>query len=542
MWNWNDVVRDLGLDLSPKRKLNIGYEITDKKCNEGLGDKTAILCKRTSGIDVHLTYKYLAEESSKFAAFLKKLNISKGDRVFLYSDKTPELYVSIIGIFKAGAVLGPLFSSFGPTAILDRLYDSNASTVIVQESLLKNLLAVRGNLHGLKNIIVIINNTGYSLPQDGIYDFNAYKLLNSTDFCESTYADDPAIIHYTSGTTGKPKGALHVHSAMIGHYATAKHVLTLKEEDTYWCTADIAWVTGMSYGVIGSLSNGVTQISAESNLNTHSIMETIQKYGVTVLYTAPTLLRMMMREKPDNIKHYNVTSLRHIASVGEALNPEIIKWSQNYFGLPVYDTWFQTETGCIIVANTPEITIKPGSMGKPIPPVEVEILNNLLEPATVGSVGYMAIKPPWPSMFKIYWERQDVYDDKFKNGWYLTGDKAKKDEEGYFWFVGRDDDIINTAGHLVSPFEVESALVENPAIYEAAVIGVPDSMLGEKIKAFIVLKQEVASLGQFKVDLRSYIRNMISPFAVPQEIEVIDSLPKTNSGKIIRRLLKNAGN
>jgi acetyl-CoA synthetase len=539
MWNWETEAEALGIELNKPAFLNIGYEITDKICQRGFGEKVAVLCKRKSGTETALTFSYLAKESSRFALFLKSLNVVKGDRVFLYSDRVPELYLSIIGVFKSGAILSPLFSSFGPEAIKDRLADGSASTIIVQESLLENVLAVHPALPHLRNIVVISDNTCFQNKGGGIFDFNEYKSFGPTDFCETTCADDSAIIHYTSGTTGKPKGALHAHSAILGHYATSKHVLTLKSDDIYWCTADTAWVTGMSYGVIGPLSNAVTQISVEGNLNTPIILNAIESYKVTVLYTAPTLLRMMMREKPENISRYNTGSLRHIAAVGEALNPEIIKWSRSSFNLPVHDTWFQTETGCIMIANTPENIIKPGSMGKPIPPVTVEILNEDFIQSASGNSGMLAIKPKWPSMFKTYWNREDIYEDKFKNHWYLTGDNARKDEDGYFWFIGRDDDVINTAGHLVSPFEVESALVENPLVAEAAVIGVADGMIGEKIKAFIVLKQEIEALGSLKIELRSYVRNMVSPFAVPQEIEIVENLPKTDSGKVIRRLLRS---
>lgn len=538
MWDWESESRELGISTRPSDTLNIGVEITDRVCEKGFGNKTAVLCRGKDGRETRLTYVYLSKESTLFASYLKGLGVSKGDRVFLCLDRMPELYISIIGIFKAGAILGPVFSSFGQEALKDRLEDSEASTIIIQSFMLEKVLEIRYKLPKLKNIIIIKDNNADSINKDGVVDFDDYKKINNNNCIVKTYSNDPAIIHYTSGTTGKPKGALHAHSALLAHFATSRHVLGFNKEDIYLCTADPAWVTGMTYGIIGPFSNAVTQISIEGNLRPQTIFEAIQKYNVTVLYTAPTLLRMMMQEKEETIKAYNFSSLRIIASVGEALNPEIIKWAQKYIGIPVYDTWFQTETGSIMIANTFGVDIKPGSMGKTVTPVSAAILDDNFETLTRGNIGHLALKPDWPSMFRDYWGRKDIYEGKFKNGWYLTGDTARMDEEGYFWFIGRDDDVINTAGHLVSPFEVESALIEHPLVSEAAAIGIPDNMLGEKIKAFIVLKPGRESSGRIKVELRSHVRNQVSPFAVPQEIEVVDAIPRTRSGKLMRRLLR----
>lgn len=538
MWDWKSEAKELGISTSPTCTLNIGVEITDKVCKKGFGSKTAVLWKSKDGKEIELTYDFLSKESTRFSGYLKSIGISKGDRVFLCSDRTPELYISVIGIFKAGGVLGPVFSSFGQEALRDRLFDSGASTIIIQSGLLERLLEVRNELPQIKNIIVIKDNNSEFIFKKGIIDFYDYKKVNAS-YIEETFADDPAIIHYTSGTTGNPKGAIHLHSALLAHFATAKNILGLKTGDIYLCTADSAWVTGMTYGIIGPFSNAVTQISIEGNLKPQLLFEAIQKYKVTVLYTAPTLLRMMMREKTETIKSFDLSSLKVIYSVGEALNPELIKWAQKYIGIPVYDTWFQTETGSIMIANMYGTDIKPGSMGKMVTPVEAAILDDKFERLPSGIIGHLALKPGWPSMFSEYWGRNDTYKSKFKSGWYLTGDLARMDDDGYFWFISRDDDVINTAGHLVSPFEVESILIEHPVVSECAAIGIPDNMLGEKIKAFIVLNQEIEAVGQLKLTLRSRVRNRVSPFAVPQEIEVVDSIPRTKSGKLMRRLLRS---
>lgn len=544
MWNWDSEMHASGIDISSGSNLNMGYEVTDKVCENGFGKKTAIIWRGKTGMEQRLTYEYLADESSRFAAFLKHMGISRGERVFTYSDRTPEHYISILGILKAGAVAGALFSSFGQDAARDRLSSSGAAAVIVQAPLLGNLLKVIHELPSLRKIIVVGDAASCEAASSAesvstaLIPFEQYKSFDSCFPVEKTSPEDAALIHFTSGTTGKPKGAVHAHAALLGHYATSKHVLDLKKDDIYWCTADLAWVTGMSYGILGPLSNAVTQVSVEGNLTPRMIFETIEKYKVTVLYTAPTLLRMMMREKDGTIAAYDFTSLRHIASVGEALNPEANRWAQAHMGQPVHDTWFQTETGCIIIANVPGEEVVLGSMGKPIPPVYAEILGEDFKPLPAGSIGILALRPGWPSMFRGYWKASDSYEAKFKNGWYLTGDKAVKDENGRFRFVARDDDVINTAGHLVSPFEVESALIEHPLVAETAVIGLPDVLLAEKIKAFVVLKNGVEPSGQLKIQLRAHVRRMLSPFAVPQEIDFVSELPKTSTGKIMRRELK----
>jgi acetyl-CoA synthetase len=536
MWDWDSEAKELGIDIHPTSLLNIGTQISDKICDKGFRNKIAVICQRKDGKDVSLSYGDLSNESSKVSEFLKSLGICKGDRVAVCVDKNPSLYMALLGILKAGAVIVPVFSSFGIDAMKDRLEDSEAAAIVIQCAYIDKITKFVGALPNLKNIIVI-KDPNLDTAEKFI-DFDDYKKYEGIPKFENTCAEDPAVIHYTSGTTGKPKGALHVHAALLAHFASTKYIFELNEKDIYLCTADTAWVTGMSYGVIGPFSNAVTQVAIEGNLRPQRIFDAIQKYKVTVLYTSPTLLRMMMREKEETIKAFDFSSLRLIASVGEALNPEIVKWAEIYLGLPVNDTWFQTETGSIMIANKSGQSAKFGSMGEEVTPVQTEILDEQYMPLGHNQIGLLALKPTWPSLFKMYWNHPETYRSKFENGWYLTGDRAKKDDDGYFWFYGREDDVMNTAGHLVSPFEVESILMTHSLVNEAAVVGIPDHLLGEKIKAFIVLKPHLEESGQIKIELRSLIRNRVSPFAVPQEIEIIDELPKTDSGKILRRLLR----
>ena len=356
---------------------------------------------------------------------------------------------------------------------------------------------------------------------------------------EKTDKEDYAIIHYTSGTTGKPKGVVHVHEAIMGHYATAKYVLDLHPDDIYWCTADPGWVTGTSYGIFGPWSNGISQVVYEGGFGASAWYRVIEKYRVTVWYSAPTAIRMLMKAGEKPVNKHDLTSLRYMCSVGEPLNPEAVLWSNEVIGLPFHDNWWQTETGCIQIANYPVQDIRPGSMGRPFPGVTPTILDDDCEKELPpGEEGHLALKTGWPSMFRTYWNKRELYESRFKGGWYITGDKATRDKDGYFWFVGRADDVINTGGHLIGPFEVESALIEHPAVAEAGVIGIPDPLVMEVIKAFVSLKDGYEPSDELLRDIKKFARKKLHAVACPRQIEVIAGLPKTKSGKIMRRLLK----
>ncbi|MBI5416345.1 acetate--CoA ligase [Candidatus Poribacteria bacterium] len=537
-FKWEDIHKEL--NFLPGGKINLAYEVIDRHTLTDKKNKIALIWDGKNNIEEKYTFNDLSKLSNKFANCITKLGIKKGDRVFTYLDRVPELYVSIIGILKAGAVIGPLFSAFGTEAIKDRLKDSGAKILITSPQLLPNVDAVKKHLPDIEHIIVINKHSVPYFSKENELSYEKIMLDASENFeiCH-TDKEDFSIMHYTSGTTGKPKGAVHVHEAILGHYATAKYILDLHDDDIYWCTADPGWVTGTSYGIMGPWSNGVTQLVSEIGFSVNHWYHLIEKYKVTVWYTAPTAIRMLMKYGKKEIEKHNLTSLRHINSVGEPLNPEAVVWSKEVFGLAFHDNWWQTETGCIQIANYPVQDIKPGSMGRPFLGVNAGILDDKIEnELAVGKEGNLCLKYPWPSMFRNYWNKKDLYDSRFKNGWYITGDRAKKDDDGYFHFVGRADDVMNVAGHLVGPFEVESALVEHPAVAEAGVIGIPDPIRMEVVKAFISLREGYAASPELKLEIKKFVTEKLDANAAPKEIEILPGLPKTRSGKIMRRLLK----
>ena len=455
-------------------------------------------------------------------------------------DRIPELYFAFFGILKAGAIAGPLFSAFGPDPVRDRLLDSGAKVLVTSPNLRAKISGILGDLPDLKHVIVVNKNNRHPEGlQPGDVSYEEAMAGASEEFTiVRTTEEDYDIMHYTSGTTGKPKGAAHVHRAIYQQYATGKWVLDLHEDDIYWCTADPGWVTGTSYGMVAPWTNGITQVIYEGGFGAGPWYRVMEKYKVTVWYTAPTAIRMLMKAGEDVVKRHDLSSLRYMCSVGEPLNPEAVVWGVQAFGMPFHDNWWQTETGAILIANYPIQDVKPGSMGRPTPGITVGILDDNYEEVPTGDEGHLAVRPGWPSMFKTYWGNEEMYNSKFQNGWYITGDKARKDEEGYFWFVGRADDVINTAGHLVGPFEVESALLEHPAVAEAGVIGKPDPIAMEIVKAFVALKDGYEPSDKLRRELMRFARKKLSSFVAPREIDFIDSLPKTRSGKIMRRLLK----
>jgi acetyl-CoA synthetase len=468
------------------------------------------------------------------------LGVKKGDRVFTYMDRIPEIFICLLGALKVGGVIGPLFSAFGPDAVKDRLGDCEARVLITTTKLVPTAHEILEDLPALETII-IVNKRGrdYDLKDIEV----SYEVLMkgaSDEFAiEKTDREDYAIIHYTSGTTGKPKGVVHAHQAIMGHYATAKYVLDLHPEDIYWCTADPGWVTGTSYGIFGPWSNGISQVVYEGGFSAGHWYGIIEKYKVTVWYTAPTAIRMLMKAGEKPVSKHNLKSLRYTCSVGEPLNPEAVLWGDKVVGLPFHDNWWQTETGCIQIANYPVQDIRPGSMGRPFPGVTATILDdNFEKELSPGEEGHLALKKGWPSMFRTYWNKQELYDSRFKGDWYITGDKATRDEDGYFWFVGRADDVINTGGHLVGPFEVESVLIEHPAVAEAGVIGIPDPLVMEVIKAFVSLKDGYEPSDDLIKDIKRFARKKLHALACPRKLEFLPGLPKTKSGKIMRRLLK----
>lgn len=513
-------------------KINMAYECIDRHVDNGKGDKIA-LNYRDEKRKEQYSFNELKVLSNKAANVLvDKANVQKEDRVFIFMPRTPELYFAFLGILKIGAIVGPLFEAFMEKAVTDRLENSEAKVIVTTNSLLGRI--PKDKLPHLETIVVVDDEV-----DEQYVDFNKELNQASEEFdIEWLKEDDGLILHYTSGSTGQPKGVLHVQKAMLLHYISGKYVLDLKEDDIYWCTADPGWVTGTSYGVFAPWLNGVTNCIAGGRFSPEQWYSMIETFKVTIWYTAPTVLRMLMSAGDDVVEKYDLSSLRSILSVGEPLNPEVIKWSKDVYDKRVLDTWWMTETGGHMIVNYPAVDVKLGSMGKPLPGIEAAIIDdsgNVLPPNRMGN---LAIKKGWPSMMYSIWKNPEKYNSYFIGDWYVSGDSAYQDEDGYFWFQGRVDDVIMTAGERVGPFEVESKLVEHEAVAEAGVIGKPDPVRGEIIKAFISLRQGYEPSDELKADIRKFVKEGLSGHAAPREIEFKDKLPKTRSGKIMRRVLK----
>ncbi|TRL70832.1 acetate--CoA ligase [Staphylococcus haemolyticus] len=529
-FDWDEVKK--AFSWNETGKINMAYECIDRHVDNGKGDKIA-LNYRDEKRKEQYSFKELKVLSNKAANVLvDKANVQKGDRVFIFMPRTPELYFAFLGILKIGAIVGPLFEAFMEKAVTDRLENSEAKVIVTTNSLLGRI--PKDKLPHLETIVVVDDEV-----DEQYVDFNKELNQASEEFdIEWLKEDDGLILHYTSGSTGQPKGVLHVQIAMLLHYISGKYVLDLKEDDIYWCTADPGWVTGTSYGVFAPWLNGVTNCIAGGRFSPEQWYSMIETFKVTIWYTAPTALRMLMSAGDDVVEKYDLSSLRSILSVGEPLNPEVIKWSKDVYDKRVLDTWWMTETGGHMIVNYPAVDVKLGSMGKPLPGIEAAIIDdsgNVLPPNRMGN---LAIKKGWPSMMYSIWKNPEKYNSYFIGDWYVSGDSAYQDEDGYFWFQGRVDDVIMTAGERVGPFEVESKLVEHEAVAEAGVIGKPDPVRGEIIKAFISLRQGYEPSDELKADIRKFVKEGLSGHAAPREIEFKDKLPKTRSGKIMRRVLK----
>lgn len=517
------------------RRINAAYNAIDRHLTTFRKNKIALYWEGETGDTEKYTFEEVAHLSNQYGNYFKSLGVERGDRVFIFLPRIPQLYFSFLGILKVGAIAGTLFSAFQEQALFDRLENSSAKVLVTNLELSQRLEKIKHKLPHLKKIIIV---------DDLAFSQNIAKQSIELHIARMD-PDDYAFMLYTSGTTGKPKGVVHKHLAILSEHMTAKYVLDLHDEDTYWCTADPGWVTGIAYEILGSWSSGVTSIVFSGRFDAQRWYQILEKYKVTVWYTAPTAVRMLMAQGADTVRKYDLSNLRHLLSVGEPLNPEAIRWGIKAFGLPFHDTWWQTETGAISIANYSCLDIKIGSMGKPTPGVVAAIIDDQGNELPVGKEGNLALKKGWPSMMKTIWHRHVKYESYFIKEWYISGDRAWKDKDGYFWFVGRADDVIKTSGERVGPFEVESALVEHPSVVEAGVIGKPDQLRGEIIKAFVVLKPEFRSrlsdlsyLSNLKEELSMFVKKHLAGHAYPREIEFIDKLPKTRSGKIMRRILK----
>ena len=522
--------------------LNIGYIAVDRHAAGIAGERAAIRWLGADGTVRDLSYRELAEQTSRFANALEALGVAAGEHVFVLAGRIPELHVAVLGGLKRRAVVTPLFSAFGPEPIATRLSLGHGSVLVTTATLYRRKVEpVRRELPELRHVLIVRDDDA-PLPED-TRDLRALLAVAAPHYeVEHTDAETPALLHFTSGTTGRPKGALHVHEAIVAHVATARRALDLQSDDVYWCTADPGWVTGTSYGILAPLALGVTMIVDEAEFDAERWYGILERERVSVWYTAPTAVRMMMRGGSAAARAHECAALRFIASVGEPLAPQAVRWGIEAFGLPIHDNWWQTETGGIMIANVPALEIRPGSMGKPLPGIDAAIVRRLAD----GSVevehepevqGELALRRGWPSMFRAYLGDDERYRKCFAGDWYLSGDLARRDADGYFWFVGRADDMIKSSGHLIGPFEVESALLEHPAVHEAAVIGKPDPMIGEIVKAFVSVHPGVDANEALRRELLGFARKRLGAVA-PKEIAFEPHLPKTRSGKIMRRLLR----
>jgi len=544
------------LDGLPGDGLNIAHEAVDRHVKHGRGEHVALRCLAKDGSTRHITYADLSARTAAFAHGLRQLGLGPGERVFSLVGRVPWLYVAMIGTFKARCVFAPLFSAFGPEPVRQRITLGDGRALVTSVDLYRKKVApVRDEMPGLTHIL-LVDPPGADVGDiAGAVHLEELLADQPTTFdIEPTGAEELALLHFTSGTTGKPKGAMHVHSAVIAHHATGRFALDLHPDDIYWCTADPGWVTGTSYGVIAPLTVGLTALVDEGEFDARRWYRTLAEQHVTVWYTAPTAIRMLMRAGTALPKEYDLSALRFIASVGEPLNPEAVIWGRDALERTIHDNWWQTETGGIMIANYAACEVHPGSMGRPMPGITATVLrrgddgrawvgaDGEVAEVGPGEIGELALRPGWPSMFRGYLNDEDRYATCFAGGWYLSGDLARRDADGWFWFVGRADDVIKSAGHLIGPFEVESCLMEHPAVAEAGVIGIPDPVMGNKIKAFVALKPGISrapdDLKALRRDITAHARRRLGPAVAPREIAFDDNLPKTRSGKIMRRLLR----
>jgi acetyl-CoA synthetase len=545
-FRWEQAEQELeGL---PAGGLNIAHEALDRFVINGFGERRAMRFIARDWRREDFSYAELARLSSRFANVLRDLGIGAGDPVFSLAGRTPELYVSLFGTLKAGATYCPLFSAFGPEPVRSRLEIGGGRVLVTTRSLYqRKVLPVRDRLSQLEHVL-LIDAGGGELPPDTLSYPDLMEAAEDDWKIPATDPESIALLHFTSGTTGKPKGVMHAHRAVVAHLATGRFALDLRPGDIYWCTADPGWVTGISYGAIAPLVNGVSMVIDREEFDAERWYRILQEESVNVWYTAPTAIRMLMRQGNELATSFCFSHLRHIASVGEPLNPEAVLWGRDIFGRPIHDTWWQTETGAIMIANFRASRVRPGSMGRPVPGIEAAIVRvsrpddesapSIEFVTAAGCEGELALRAGWPSMFRGYLGNEARYRRCFADGWYLTGDMARRDADGWLWFVGRADDVIKSAGHLISPFEVESALMEHPAVAESAVIGLPDPVAGETVKAFVTPTRGIAGDEKLALQLIGFARKRLGTALAPRQIEFRDELPRTRSGKIMRRLLK----
>jgi acetyl-CoA synthetase len=526
--------------LPEGRGLNIAHEAVDRYAGGPRRDHVALRWMDRYDKVEDFTYAELAERSNRFAVLLGRLGVPPGERVFTLLGRVPELYVAVLGTLKAGCVLSPLYAAFGPEPIRERLRLGEAGVLVTSPELYRR--KVRGIRESVPSLREVLVTGGVSGP--GTLALDPALAASSPDYeIAAAEPDDPAFLHFTSGTTGRPKGVLQAHEAVLAQHVSARYALDLHPADVFWCSADPGGVTGMTYAVVAPLTAGVTTVSVAGGFDARRWLSVLSTQRVSVWYTEPAALRTLMRRGGEPPAEHDLSALRFVASGGEPVGPEVVVWGQDALGAPVHDTWWQAETGAITIANYAAEEIRPGSMGRPLPGVEIGLVERGEDGKirelgrTERSSGELALRRGWPSMFRGYWRDPERYDESFSDGWYLTGDIARRDEDGYLWFVGRTSDVISAAGHLVGPFEVESALLMHPAVREVGVIGKPDPVEGERVKAFITPHAGYEPDEDLRLELLAFGRRALDVLA-PKEIAFETRLPRTRSGKVLRRVLK----
>ncbi len=542
-------------------KTNIAYNCLDRHVQTWRRNKLALMWEGEKGEFRSFSYFALRRETCKFANVLRSLGVQKGDRVTLYMGRVPELAIGMLACARIGAIHSVVYGGFTVEALHERLEDSQSKVLIVTDGAYQ-----RGKVVPLKAIadealqraatvesVLVVKRTGEPVNMESGRDMWYHELMSlpiASSACnvEVLDAEDPLFLLYTSGTTGRPKAILHTHGGyMVGTYTTLKYVFDIQEEDRYWCAADPGWITGHSYIVYGPLLNGATSFMYEGAPTypyPNRWWQMIEKYGISILYTAPTAIRGLMRFGEAWPNRHDLSSLRLLGSVGEPINPEAWRWYHRVIGkgrCPIMDTWWQTETGMFMITPMPSVPLKPGSGTRPFPGVDMDILSEDGKPVGVNDEGFLVIKTPWPAMLRTIWNDPDRYVSQYWSkfpGVYLTGDSARRDEDGYFWVIGRVDDVIKVSGYRLGTAEIESALVSHPAVAEAAAIGLPHEVKGNAIHTFVILKASVAGSEKLAEELRAHVAHEMGPIAKPDQIDFVESLPKTRSGKIMRRVLK----
>ncbi|MBU0558337.1 MAG: acetate--CoA ligase [Bacteroidetes bacterium] len=561
---WNKVIDDSNKPFYKwftGGKTNIAYNCLDVHAKTHRRNKLALLWEGENGEFRAMSYYSLHRETCKFANVLRSMGVKKGDRVTIYMGRTPEIVMAMLACARIGAVHSVVYGGFSVEALHERIEDSQSKVLIVSDGAYQ-----RGKIVPLKEIadealkraggiehVLVVKRTGQEINMEvgrdmWLHELMALPIANQDYTVEVMDAEDPLFLLYTSGTTGKPKAILHTHGGyMVGTYTTLKYVFDIHEEDRFWCAADPGWITGHSYIVYGPLLNGATSFMYEG-APTHPYpnrwWQMIEKYGLNILYTAPTAIRGLMRFGDAWVNRHDLSSLRLLGSVGEPINPEAWKWYYKVVGkekCPIMDTWWQTETGMFMITPMPSVPLKPGSGTKPFPGIEMDILDENGTPVADNEEGFLVIKTPWPAMIRTIYGDDDRYVEQYWSkypGMYLTGDSARRDEDGYFWVIGRVDDVIKVSGYRLGTAEIESALVSHVSVAEAAAIGLPHEIKGNAIYAYVILKAGSQPSEELKDELRLHVGHEVGPIAKPEKIEFVESLPKTRSGKIMRRVLK----